>query len=85
MRENLRGNNSESNQIYCTQIKIHLSGCLNSPSWAAVQRQRAANLLQVQKAKKPLQSREPPNLSRPLSLGQGHIEIVLQLMVHVCP
>ena len=52
-------------QIYCTQIKIHLSGCLNSPSWAAVQRQRAAYLLQVQKAKDPLQSREPPYLSRP--------------------
>ena len=72
-------------QIYCAQIKIHLSGCLNSPSWAAVQRQRAANLLQVQKAKKPLQSREHPDLSRPLSLDQGHIEIVPQLMVHVCP
>ena len=70
-------------QIYCTQIKIHLSGCLNSPSWAVVLRQRAANLVLV--AKKPLQSREPPDLSRPLSLDQGHIEIVPQLMVHVCP
>ena len=72
-------------QIYCTQIKIHLSGCLNSPSWAAVQQQRASNLLLVLVAKKPLQSREPPDLSRPLSLDQGHIEIVPQLMVHVCP
>ena len=72
-------------QIYYTQIEIHLSGCLNSPSWAAVQRQRAANLLLVLVAKKPLQSREPPDLSRPLSLDQGHIEIVPQLMVHMCP
>ena len=72
-------------QIYCTQIKIHQSGCLHSPSWAAVQRQRAANLLLVLVAKKPLQSREPPDLSRPFSLDQGHIEIVPQLMVHVCP
>ena len=72
-------------QIYYTQIEIHLSGCLNSPSWAAVQRQRAANLLLVLVAKKPLQSREPPDLSRPFSLDQGHIEIVPQLMVHVCP
>ena len=71
--------------IYCAQIEIHLSGCLNSPSWAAVQRQRAANVLLVLVAKKPLQSREPPDLSRPLSLDQGHIEIVPQLMVHVCP
>ena len=72
-------------QIYCTQIKIHLSGCLNSRSWTAVQRQRAANLLLVLVAKKSLQSREPPDLSRPFSLDQGHIEIVPQLMVHVCP
>ena len=72
-------------QIYCTQIKIHVSGCLHSPSWAAVQRQRAANLLQVFVSKNPFQSREPPDLSRPFSLDQGHIEIVLQLMVHVCP
>ena len=72
-------------QIYCTQIKGHLFGCLNSPSWAAVQRQRAANLLLVLVAKKPSQSREPPDLSRPLSLDQGQIEIVLQFMVHVCP
>ena len=72
-------------QIYCTQIKIHLSGCLHSPSWAAVQRQRAANLLQVFVSKNPFQSREPPDLSRPFSLDQGHIEIVLQLMIHLCP
>ena len=64
-------------QIYCTQIKIHLSGCLNSPSWAAVQRQRAANLLLVLVAKKPLQSREPPDLSRPLSLDQVILRLSL--------
>ena len=32
------------NQIHCTQIKIHSSGCLNS-CWAAVQRQLTAKLL----------------------------------------
>ena len=63
-------------QIHCTQIKIHLSsiwlsqlsklGCGNESPISS-------------KSRKPLQSWEPPDLSRPLSLDQGHIEIVLQL------
>ena len=64
---------------------MHLSGCLNSTYLGCCTAAWNRQSPQVLVAKNPVQSRKPRGLSRPPSLDQGHIKIVLQSMVHVCP